>query len=662
MKKKKKSIKKKRSAKSASKRRSESRSVSKPSVIAPVPQATKQVKKVSLNDAVALHQSGDADGARRIYEAILSQHPDHPDALHLLGVLLYQSGDSARAKVLIQKAIGIREQPVYHGNLGNVLKAVGEKDAALVAYRRAIELDPKFAQAHLNLGMLQHETGQSETAIASLKKAIEIQPDFPEAFNNLAKIYREQGRTPEALKAFQKAVKLKPDYAEAHNNMGNIFKDRGDTERAIACYEKAAKAKPDFVQVYVNMGNTLVYDQRRLDQAAKAFEKVRQLMPENEWAIAGLAKVVMRKGDFEGAYQLLKPAVDRGSRNVDVAITFSEVAGRYGEREKAINLMLRLLEAKICTPDQDRHLHYNLGDLYDEAGDYDKAFHHYQIANDSRKLVFNRREFETRLDHLMKVFAKGYGDRLPKAVNRSVLPVFIVGMPRSGTSLVEQIVSSHSQCYGAGELPYVPRLVARLSQDTKRVYPLCLNAMTARNADVLGQGLIANLMRFSKEASRITDKMPQNFLHLGFVSLIVPGARIIHCARDPRDTSLSIFFQNFSDGHAYAANLSDIGYYYRGYRRLMAHWEKTLESPMMTVVYEDLVADQENMSRRIIDFLDLPWEDACLSFYKARRSVSTASFHQVRQPIYKKSLARWQRYEKFIDPLMAEVGDFVKSA
>jgi tetratricopeptide (TPR) repeat protein len=613
----------------------------------------------TLRTAVARHQAGDAAAARELYRRILRERPRHADAAHLLGVAEFQAGNLDAAERCIRQALEVREEAVYHGNFGNVLKAKGQTEAALAAYRRAVEMRPDLTQPAYNLGVLLQEMGRGEEAAAAFQKVLEIDPEYVQAYNNLGNLYRSFGDVGKAIASFRKAAEIDPTFAEAYNNLGNIHKDRGETEKAVAYYEKAAKARPDFVQVYVNMGNTLVYDQRRLDQADLAFRKVRQLEPENEWAVAGLAKVMMRRGEMEGAYRLMKPAVDRGSRNIDIAITFSEVAGKFDDLERSIAMMEEMIDSGRYKSDQVRHLHYNLGDVYDEAGEYDKAFHHYKVANDSRPITFDLGQFEQRLGNLERVFSPGYGKRLAKAVNASEVPVFIVGMPRSGTSLVEQIVSSHSQCYGAGELPYIPRIIHALNERLKGTYPVCLHQMPRREADVLAQGLLRHFRQFDKDALRICDKMPQNFLHLGLISLLMPKARIIHCARDPRDTGLSIFFQNFSDGHPYAVDLKNIGIYYRGYRRIMAHWEKALEMPMLTVQYEELIADQERVSRQMLEFLGLEWEDRCLQFYKARRSVSTASFHQVRQPIYKKSLARWQRYEKHIDPMVEEIREFL---
>lgn len=612
-----------------------------------------------LQKGYAAHQAGRLDEAARVYAAILEKKPEHQDALHLLGVVAYQKHEFERSVDLIQRAIAVSpDNAVFYGNLGNSLRNLRRFDDAIAAYEKAVSLNSDFVQGHYNLGILYREKGRVDEAIAAYEKAVEINPEMGEAFNNLGNIYKEQGDAEKAIAMFRKAIKANPKYYQALNNLGNIFKDQGKTEDAVACYRRAIRIKPDFLEAYNNMGNTLIYDGNKVDLALKCFARAREIRPDDLWSVAGTAKVYTRQGDFDAAYEFLAPYIAERRMNVDVAVTYAQVAKRFGESEKAADILEEMLRNRTMTPDERRQIHFNLGDLYDKIGDFDSAFHHYSEGNGLRRLTFDPDRFEQGVERIMRTYQKGYGKRFPKAVNRSELPVFIVGMPRSGTSLVEQIVSSHPRCFGAGELSYVVRLVNEMGKrlGINMAYPDCLYAADQAMMDHFSLSMLQHLRKFSKDAERITDKMPLNFLHIGFISLILPGARILHCQRDPRDTSLSIFFQNFSDGHPYAINLDHIGRYYRQYQRMMAHWQEVLEIPMMTVQYEKLVEDQEGISRKIIDFVGLEWDDRCLEFYKAKRSVSTASYEQVRQPIYKRSKQRWRNYEKHIDPLVAALG------
>ncbi len=594
----------------------------------------------------------------------MKQKPDHADALHLAGVIAYQTGRNEIAVERIQKALShAPETGLYYANLGNVLRNMGRFAAALEAYQNAIQYKPDFAQAYYNAGLLYSMQGNPAEAITWYRKALEIEPNYPEVHNNLGNVLKEQGMVEEALNSYRNAIKINPDYYQAFNNMGNIFKDQGRTEDDVACYRKAVRIKPDFVEAYNNMGNTLIYDRNRVDEAWNSFSKALESKPDDLWAVAGQAKVLMRKGEFEAAYQHLLPCTETNQVNIDIAVTYAQLAVRFNDHERAIQLLERFRATGLRSNDERRQVLYNLGDLYDKTGQFEQAFERYQEANALRKLKFNPDQFQATITRLMAAYPRGYGQRLPKAVNHSELPVFIIGMPRSGTSLVEQIISSHSRCFGAGELPYIVRMVNTLKErlTTQQPYPECLPQITRRNLDGFAQSYLQYLLRFSRSDIRITDKMPLNFIHLGFISLLFPKARVIHCVRDPRDTGLSIFFQNFSDGHPYAVDLTNIGHYYRQYQRLMHHWEEVLEIPMITVKYETLIDDQEAQSRGIIDFLGLEWEEQCLQFYKSERSVSTASYEQVRQPIYKRSVQRWKNYEPYIQPMMNALEGFSAS-
>jgi hypothetical protein len=257
------------------------------------------------------------------------------------------------------------------------------------------------------------------------------------------------------------------------------------------------------------------------------------------------------------------------------------------------------------------------------------------------------------MDALMNIYSPEFMARMPRASIRSERPVFIVGMVRSGTSLVEQILASHPAVYGAGELPDIIQTVLSLHTvlGTEQHYPQCLSKLTQEKTDWLAQQYLGHLASLSPDAARVIDKMPGNFMHLGFIELLFPGARIIHCMRDPLDTCLSAYFQDFSRTHQYSYDLSNLGAFYREYLRVMQHWREVLKLPMLEVRYEELVANQEAVTRRMVEFCGLEWDERCMQFHKAKRYVATASYDQVRQPLYNKSAGRWKHYERFLEPL-----------
>ncbi|HEY1921742.1 MAG TPA: sulfotransferase, partial [Tepidisphaeraceae bacterium] len=296
-------------------------------------------------------------------------------------------------------------------------------------------------------------------------------------------------------------------------------------------------------------------------------------------------------------------------------------------------------------------------DLLDRAGRYDEAFALAERAN----AIYRGRPYDPAISENWATRVAGYFTRerigsLPKATVLNEKPVFIVGMPRSGTSLVEQIAASHPAVHGAGELNFMFRVldgtVGMLGSNTEN-YPACLDRLTTEIADKAAGIYLGPLTALNPDAARITDKMPLNWFHLGLIALLFPGARIIHCRRDSMDTCLSCFLTHFNSGHEYKHNLPHLGHFYRIYERMMAHWRSAIDMPMLEVAYEDVVAGAETQSRRIVEFLGLAWDDRCLTPHKTKRAVATASVQQVRRPIYNTSVRRWRRYEKHLGPLKA---------
>jgi hypothetical protein len=297
--------------------------------------------------------------------------------------------------------------------------------------------------------------------------------------------------------------------------------------------------------------------------------------------------------------------------------------------------------------------HFSLGRLYDRAGDYNRAFVHFQAGNNLKPSDFDRGEFTRFIDDLINTFDVDFMRNAPCAHHGSRRPVFIVGMPRSGTSLVEQILASHPEVCGGGELEDIRHIAfgAGAWLGSSHTYPRVVRELAAADCDTLAAGYLKKLAVLSPQARCVTDKMPQNFLALGLIALLFPEARVIHCLRDPLDTCLSCYFHDFTGYHPYAYRLEGLGFYYRQYQRLMRHWRAVLPIPMLDVVYEDLVADPEAGIRQLLAFCELDWDERCLRFYESERIVHTSSYQQVRRPIYKSSLGRWRHYAAHLEPL-----------
>jgi tetratricopeptide (TPR) repeat protein len=495
--------------------------------------------------------------------------------------------------------------------LGVALKSQG-KDA-LVALKKATELLPNDAESHSNLALALQDLGQLDAAVASCRRALLIRPDFAEAHNNLSNALRELRQLDAAAESCRRALEIKPDLAEAHHSLGVVLRNQGCIAEAEVSCRRALEIKPDLSGAITFMAE-LQADKGKFTEAETLFRRAIAIKPESPeaWAgIAGIRKMTNDDGDWLTAAQ---------------KIVESALPAR----------------SEAC-------LRYAIGKYHDDVNDFEHAFINYQRANELSKLYgtkYNRQQQTLVVDVLSSVYGRDLIRGEQANANPSARPVFIVGMPRSGTSLAEQILASHPAVFGAGELGFWK------SASTIHA-PSMLNGQV--DGGVLGK-LAGNYLKllqgFSADAMRVIDKMPDNFLHLGLIHAAFPNARIIHMQRNPIDTCLSIYFQNFNRSHVYANDLDDLAHYYTEYFRVMEHWRATLpDHAILHVPYEGLVDDHEGWSRKMVEFIGLPWDARCIDFHQCVRTVSTASNWQVRQKINKSSVQRWRNYEKFVDPL-----------
>jgi len=539
------------------------------------------------------------------------------------------------------------------GALHGQLKNSAESIAAL---RRAISLRPAYAEAHYNLGYVLWMQGNLEESLANLQRTVVIKPQYAEAWIIMGSIHGMLGRLDQAEACCRQAIALRPNAVDAYINLANALLFSGRLEEAEANYRAAVSLAPPGTQeaaACCGLGTALQF-MGKADEALSYCERALKNDPHHTDAIALAANIADRKGDVEKAYALLAPLIEAGVSSVNVALAFAGISKALGRQAEAIAMMQQILDTSpAVSASGRRHLHFQLGKLYDADKQFDKAFDHYRQGNALKPLSFDYQRQRTETDALINIYNTDFMARAPRASIRSDRPVFIVGMVRSGTSLVEQILASHPQVFGAGELPDIIRGVFSLPAiiGTEQPYPQCLSLLTREHLDRLAQSYLERLQGFSRDALRVVDKAPLNFLHLGLIELLFPDARVIHCLRDPLDTCLSAYFQDFTQNHPYCYDLVSLGAFYSEYQRLMLHWERVLTLPVLTVQYENLVADQEMISRQIVDFCGLHWDDGCLQFHKAARYVATASYDQVRQPLYKKSDGRWKNYDRYLDPL-----------
>jgi len=490
---------------------------------------------------------------------------------------------------------------------------------------------------------------QDKDALPVLRDVTALLPDDAEAHTNLGNALRAASKLNEAVSSHRRALEINPQYAEAHNNLGSALLDLGLLAAAGASFRRAVALRPNFALAHCNLANVLTL-QNEIDAAEASCRRALEVNPTLTRAIVNLAEIEAGRGRFAAAEDLLKAAI---SFEPDMPEAWAGLVRwrRMSAGDTAWLAKAQRIVAGPLVPRREIHLRYALGKYFDDLAEYEQAFSNYCRANELAKLGgtgYDRQQVSRAVDWTVEFQDRHWLQRLGESVNRDEHAVFIIGMPRSGTTLVEQILAAHPEVFGAGELPFWSAAGSRHAASR------CIGEDERCALERLAGEYMAVLHRMAPEARRVVDKMPANVLHLGLIHAALPKSRIIHVRRNPLDTCLSIFFQNFGAGHAYANDLDDLVHYYTQYIRLRQHWRETISSEvLLEVPYEALVADPEPWSRQMLEFIGLEWNPKCLEFHLSTRPVNTLSKWQARQRISTASVARWRHYERFLGPIRA---------
>jgi tetratricopeptide (TPR) repeat protein len=647
--------------------------------------------------------TGQLERAQACYRTALTLQPDSSEAANNLGLILLSQGNATAAIEQFQAAL--RNKPddaMIHNNLGNALRLQDDKTEALASFRQALQLDPKLAEAHCNLGQMLLEQYRPQEALVHAREATRLRPDFPEAQNNLGNALRELGQLPEAKECYNKALQLRPDLALTYSNMGQALQEEGELQEAIAWYQRGLQRDPNSARIVCNLASALE-EQGDFDAAVARYRLALQLQPGYAEAHNGLGFVLHEQGKFPEALAeyrevlRLKPDFATGYCNlgniqeelgsIDEATTsFREALRRDPNHAGAYSLLATMLRGRF--PEEDRQamtrllarphltlaqrlaLHFGLGHVLDATGSYAEAAEHVQKGNALCQTLWKKQgkayspaAHSQWVDELMRVFGAEFFERTRGFGLDSEVPVFIVGVPRSGTTLTEQILASHSQVHGAGELSLahtgLESLPATLHRDGRALD--CLAFLDAAASREIGQWHVEQLRERDARAIRVVDKMPDNYLYIGWLCTLFPRARFIHCRRDLRDVGVSCWMTNFRHLR-WAADPDHIAARFHDYQRLMEHWQKVLPVQVLEVDYEETVADLEGVARRLVAWCGLEWEPSCLAFHQTSRPVRTASVAQVRQPLYTRSVARWKHYEGALGRLFEQLGPETKKS
>ena len=595
-----------------------------------------------------LRDLGQVEAAAASYGRAIALKPEFAMAHHNLGIALRELGRWDEAVASYRRALAA--EPAHAEalrHMADALLVLQRPEAAIEPYRRLLTLRPDDAEAHSNLGSALRDVGQSQAACEAFERALELRPDAVGMHSNLGNALLDMGRFEEAAASYRRALELDPAAAKAHSNLGIALRELGRLEEAEASLERARALDPA-LDILTNLA-TVRRMLGRGEEAEADVQRAIELEPGAASALIAGADLAVDRGDFDQAETLYRQAF---AGDPDSAVAWAGIAAtrRMTRADASWFTQAAELAGRPRAPRPQAGLRFAMGKYLDDVGEYDQAFENYFQANELVKTYrppHDRRYVEDVFEFVRQLYDVEWIEaaRVTDPIERQ--PILVVGMPRSGTSLAEQILASHPAVFGAGELSFWKSASPRVGTASVEsgAGPELLASLAAEYERLLGT--LAGDRRY------VVDKMPGNFAHLGMIHAALPHARIIHMRRHPIDTCLSIYFQNFQVTHTYANDLGDLAHYHDEYQRLMSHWRAVLPpEALLEVPYESLVAEPESWIRRMVEFAGLPWDEGCLDFHRTRRTVRTFSRWQVRQKISARSVERWRRYAAHVGPLL----------
>lgn len=623
--------------------------------------------------------------AERLCREALADLPGEPNLSSLLGAALNRQGRGADAEPLLRHALAT--EPAYpkgHEELGRALLQQGRGDEAIASLREALRLDPKLQSAQLALVQALGEGGREAEAEAAAKAFLRADP----ARGRLAEAAAHQraGRLEEAEGIYRDILRQDPRNLEALRLLALIAmhgEHYGQAEQLLA---RAVEIAPDFLAAWIDLARAQL-ERLEVAQARASIERAALIAPRSPNVLLNLAGIEARGGEHEAAIATYKRAAEAGPHLPAPWLGLGNALKTVGRQSEAIAAYRRAVElrpehseawwslsnlktfrfedaeveamerqlAAATAPEARAQLGFALGKAYEDRGDHARAFAHFEQGNRTRRALEHYDPVQTEVIHerIRAVFDAAFVARHAGAGDPDPAPIFVVGLPRSGSTLIEQILSSHSQVDGTHELPEVGRLIQHIARERKDrdAYPEALRDVDAAGWAALGAAYLERTRQYRGKAPRFIDKNPNNFPSIGLIALALPHARIVNARRHPLDTCMSCYKQLFARGQPFTYDLTELGEYYLEYEKMMAHWRAVLPGRVLDVQYEDVVADLAGQTRRLLEHCGLPWEDACLRYWETQRAIRTASSEQVRLPIYDSSVGIWRRYRRELAPL-----------
>ena len=596
-----------------------------------------------IDNLLDLYNNKKFKNCEKLARKFTSKHPNYQFGWKMLSKVLRSLGNIEESLFAINKSIELNPRDFEsHNNLGVLLKKSNKLEEAETSFKNAIKLNPKYEKTYNKLGVTLYQLGKLKEAKKYLQKAISINPKFAEAYNNLGLTFHKLGNLKRACKNFEQAIIFRQNFVEAYNNLGIINFELGQIKKSEQYYKKALFLHPNYVEAYNNIGNLYKSD-NRLKEAEISYNIAINLKPNNAVAFCNLGLLKKDLGFFKEAKKNYEYAVSIRPNYCEAHRQLSLIK-KFHFKDRQFYKMKRLHSNQNITQNQKCKINFSLAKAYEDLGDFEKAFKHLQEGNYLRKNELNY-NFAKDIDFFSKI-KKNHLKISENSFNfdndnDSFVPIFILGMPRSGTTLVEQIISSHSKVTGAGELPYVDQFGRSIAQG--QIVANSNNLLNFKN------NYMSKLRNLSKGNIFITDKMPQNFLYIGMIIAVFPKAKIISVKRNPAALCWSNYKQYFPSQHIdYCYSLKDIIRYYNLYEDLMNFWKKFYNDKIFNLNYEFLTENQKTETQKLLNYLNLNWDQKCLSPEKNKRNVVTASNIQVRKKIYQDSSEEWKRYKKFL--------------
>ena len=641
-----------------------------------------------FNEVIGLIQAGRLAEAESLCRSAGARHPHDVNLKALLGALLVKMERDDEAEAILRAVIDAAPSFAKPAeDLGYLLMRQNRAGDALPLLERATRLDPSLERAWFSLGKALALLGRGKDADAAFEKSFALSPErrlmahaaehqkegrFEEAEQIFRRVLKDNPRNVDALRMLallamradkpddaeallQRAIEIAPDFLLALLDLGRLRREQDRFEEALECFNRVISLEPSQPQAHFLRAATLA----RASFTPEAIASYRDCLaarPGHVGALIGLGHVLKAVGDYDGGVAsylaCMREAPDYGE-------TYWSLANlkTYRFDDAMVAEMEQRVTARNANPTSTVNFLFALGKAYEDRGDYERAWARYRQGNEAQRaqVKYDPVQTEVMNDRILEVFDAELVDRLRGAGEPDPSPIFILGLPRSGSTLLEQILATHTQVEGTSELPYAGRLATSLNRNRPDGvnYPEATRELKQQNLAAMGRDYLARARIHRRAgAPRFIDKMPNNFPTVGLIALMLPNAKVIDARRHPLDACLSNYRQLFAKGQNFTYDLTEIGEYYLEYQRLMDHWHEILPGRVLTVQYEDVVADFEPQVRRLLDFCGLPWQDACLRFYESERPVRTPSSEQVRQPIYDRSVGHWRHYEQHLGELI----------